>query len=236
MIADKDKIEQLIKQLEESIAYGKVDKDTKVYVPSPKEVLSMFDNIEAIKLANPIVGQDIEIYPKYIIESKVSVNIPSIGDMYATVGILINKDKAIIYSGATARACLNLSIFGAEYVSEVPFDTIESIEHLIEIAKSNVHKQVIHIIELKEQLESTEYDTVGFTKRKGELLETMSIDLLEYLIHAEEVLRDSSSIYYEEPLTDWLLLSAMTDKVKDKPILNRVKTTLALENVFTMNE
>jgi hypothetical protein len=240
MVNNKKELTDLIKQLEESIAFGKYNKDEiAICVPKPSDVIAIFgEDIEAIKLANPIVGEDVEIYPKYIIEARVSVDIPDMGDMYATVGILINKDKATIYSGATARACLNLSIFGAEYVTEVPFDTIESIEQLIETAKKNVFKQVLHILELKKDLEAVVFSEKEFTLRVGSLLlRNLPIELMEYLVHAAAVLRDESSIYFEEPLTDWLLLSAMTDKVKDKAsIMNRVKTTMALENVFTISE
>ncbi len=97
MINNKEQKELLLKQLTESAAFGKKKGDVKIYTPEASDIIKLFDNIEAIKVANPTIAQsneeDIEIYPKYILESRINTSIADMGDMYATVGILVNRDK-----------------------------------------------------------------------------------------------------------------------------------------------
>jgi hypothetical protein len=198
----------------------------------------LIPNASNVKLSNPVeVGDGGKVYytyPSFIIESK-HYNNEVIEGFSATLGMLVNynKNEYTIYTGATAAACLNLSIFGAEnlFTYSILGDIANLPDHL-KLAEDKMFDHLQRIKLIKERLENTTYSTLEFKNRKGKLLSDMSIPNLDYLKSAEDLMRTSGSIYYDMPNSDWKLLQACTDSVSDKLALKQLKVTLELEQYF----
>ena len=203
-------------QLMESLGEVKVAK-----YQGEKKGIKEYDNEE-----NPI-----SLFNKYLIEVKVD---DKNNDMYGTLGVIIEQNKNIfqVYSGLTAHACLNLTIWGADYVKKVKTIDYSNIHKYLENALSGLSTQEDFILSQLELLKNKVYSKEEFTKRKGVLLEKMNPSLFPYLFHAEEQFREKTSLYYDKPLSDWTLLSSMTDLIKDKGVNERVGKTLQLESLF----
>lgn len=213
-----------------------------VSYPAAEKIINQFGKVELVKLCEPlqITNKEdklFETYSKFILESKLYDN-EVIDGFYGTVGLLANydKNKFTIYSGATAWACLNLSIFGAGYVKE--YDLLghyDQVGDLVQKAKDVMVVQLEHIKKTKERLEAKTYTQEKYHQRKGELLQLFvetNTALIPYLTHS--TLQDVSedSIYLDMPLSDWRLLSTMTDLISKKGVNERVKKTLELEELF----
>jgi len=216
------------------------------YVHKGKELPTINQLIEKLKMTElSVVKADVPMevadngevyyaYPKVIFEFKHhSTELDN--QYFGTTGILVNftKGKFTVYGGVNAVACLNLSIFNADVIREFSFeDSFENVPEIMSQAKDKLASQITLFLETKERLEKKEYDTKTFEHRKGNILSTADVTLFPYLLHAEKQLRDGNSIYSDMPLTDWTLLQAMTDKIYDGSVSNRIKTTLALESLF----
>lgn len=230
----KENINWIINELKESSSFVKKE----VEYPLPNTFLEVFGEITRLDLDNPVeVGESGNVYkayPKFLMEKSLMED-EIIKGFYGTVGMLVNynSNKITIYSGATARACLNLSIFGATYVKE--YSLLNSIDILPEILSKATDDLALHLEEIKsvkERLERKVYSLKEFEHRKGEIFSKMDLSLLPYLKHAEEQFRTKDSLYFDMPDSDWKLLSAMTDLVKDKGVTARVNKTLKLESLF----
>ena len=185
-----------------------------------KKGIKDFDNEKQISLFN-----------KYLIEVQVD---DKNNDMYGTLGIIVEQNKNIfqVYSGLTARACLNLTIWGADYIKKVKAIDFSNIVKYLDSSLSGLATQEDFILSQLELLKNKVYSKEEFTKRKGVLLEKMNPVLFPYLFHAEEQFREKTSLYYDQPLSDWNLLSAMTDKISKEGVNSRVAKTLQLEKLF----
>ena len=207
-------------------------------IPHPSTVIDTmkeFGNIKMAKLSGKIEGlddnlQEIELINNYLIE----VQVDDEDEFYGTLGLIVQQgsSKVKIYSGLTAHACLNLSVFGADFVKDLKGIEIDLLKGFLDKGYKNLHKQSNGILEHVDRLKSNPYDAGKWTFKKGELLETMNPSLFGYLTNAEELFRTEGSLYYDQPLTDWTLLSAMTDKIKNEGISSRVNKTLQLERLF----
>jgi hypothetical protein len=210
--------------------------------PSAEKITNQFGKVEIIKLNKPLQITDkennlFETYSKFILESKLCDN-EVIDGFYGTVGLLANYDrnKFTVYSGATAWACLNLSIFGAGYVKEYNLlNHYEQVGDFVQKAKDVLIVQLEHIKKIKKKLEAKVYTLDKYHQKKGELLHLFvetSPGLIPYLTHA--TLQDISedSIYLDQPLSDWRLLSSMTDLISKQGVSSRVTKTLELESLF----
>ncbi len=185
-----------------------------------KKGIKDFDNENPISLFN-----------KYLIEVKVD---DKNSDMYGTLGIIVEQNKNIfqVYSGLTAHACLNLTIWGADYIKKVKTIDFSNIVKYLDSSLSGLATQEDFILSQLEFLKNKVYSKEEFTKRKGVLLEKMNPVLFPYLLHAEEQFREKTSLYYDQPSSDFNLLAAMTDKISKEGVNSRVAKTLQLEKLF----
>lgn len=235
--------EELLKEnlsiLKESDNYGRMYNGKVEIMPLATEVLNKFGNdISLVKVGSPTVieknGTIAKSYSSYVIESKLEDN-TIIEGFYGTVGVLVSnsQNKITVYSGANALACTNLSVFGAEYVQSMNLtQSLFTLEEILQQANISMTSRLENIKAIKEKLEAKTYGSIGFENRKGELVSRIDIGLFDYVKHAEKVLRDKNSIYSDQPYSDWLLLSAMTDKIKLESPAKRIESTLALEKLF----
>lgn len=225
-----------LKELQEANQYMR---RTKEY-PYPSSVITQLSGITSVKLDPAIEiadnGNVYQAYPKYIIESKRHADTLVKGFEY-TVGILVNanSNEFTVYSGLTARACLNLNIFGASFLVTMPLiENVDTIKLHYENAMDNVESQARFIKERREQLASVIYTDNQFKDRKGHLLSMMNTKLIPYLVHAEKELRDTKGLYYDMPQSDLKLLDAMTDLVSTQGVMAKVEKTLELEALFNV--
>lgn len=229
--------EELISMIEELKASNQFMK-REVQYPLPELFVNGFGDLVRLDMDDPIEvgdnGNVYKAYPKFLMEKSL-MDDEVIEGFYGTVGMLVNynSNKLIVYSGATARACLNLAIFGADYVREYPLlDFADAVPDILSKATDNLSKHLESIKQTKERLERRTFSSLQFEHRKGELLSRMDLSLLPYLKHAEEQFRTKDSLYFDMPHSDWKLLSAMTDLVKDKGVSARITKTLKLEELF----
>jgi len=209
-----------------------------VEVPHPSsviEIMKEFGDIKMAKLSGKIDGLDdnleeIQLINNYLIEVQVNDK----DEFFGTLGLIVQQgsSKVKIYSGLTATACLNLSVFGADYVKDLKGIEIELLKGFLDKGYKNLNKQTDVILSNVDRLKMNPYNVNGWTHKKGQLLEFMNPSLFGYLTNAEELLRDEKSLYYDQPLTDWNLLSAMTHKISTEGISSRVTKTLQLEKLF----
>lgn len=208
-------------------------------MPLPSEVLNKFSTeISLINVGSPTMveknGVIAKSYSSYVIESKLEDN-TIIDGFYGTVGILVSnsQNKVTVYSGANAVACTNLSIFGAEFIQQMNLtQSLSQLEEILYQANISMTSRLENIKQIKERLESNTYNTKQFEDKKGELISKIDIGLFDYVKHAEKQFRDANSIYFDQPYSDWLLLSAMTDKIKLESPSKRIESTLVLEKLF----
>lgn len=231
-------LEENIQTLKESDNYGRAYNGQVQVMPAAKTIVDMFNDISVVKVGSPTYieknGSMAKTFSSYVIEKKLEDN-TIIEGFYGTVGMLVSnsQNKATIYSGASAWACTNLSVFGAEYLQEMNLtQSLANIPNLIQVAESSMIQRLESIKAIKESLEAKQYNTKQFTDRKGEILNRIDLSLFEYVKHSEKVLRDKNSIYSDQPLSDWLLLSSMTDLISKQSPAKRIESTLALEKIF----
>lgn len=208
-----------------------------VVYPSAKSLIDVFGEVEIVKLpsANKLNENEktLYTYPRFILENKLYDD--ELEGFYGTVGMLVNyqSNKLHIYTGANAKACLNLSIFGADYVKE--YDLLSTLDVLPELLDKSVVflKQHLQIIEEKKtKLESVQYDSKHWENLKGNLISRMDLSLFPYLKHAETLIRDKDEKYLDMPHSDWKMLSLMTDLISKQGVTSRVTKTLELEALF----
>lgn len=230
----KEELTLMIEELKNSNQFMKRE----VQYPLPELFVENFGDLVRLDMDAPIeVGDNGNVYkafPKFLMEKSLMDN-EVIDGFYGTVGMIVNynSNKLIIYSGATARACLNLTIFGANYVREYPLlDFADAVPDILSKATDNLLNHLEFIKQIKERLERKTFSSIQFEHRKGELLSRMDLSLIPYLKHAEEQFRTKDSLYYDMPHSDWKLLSAMTDLVKEKGVSARITKTLKLEELF----
>jgi hypothetical protein len=209
-----------------------------VEIPHPSSVIDIikeFGDIKMAKLSGKIDGLDddlneVQLINNYLIEVQVNDK----DEFYGTLGLIISQgsSKVKIYSGLTAHACINLSVFSADYVKSLKGIEIDVLRSLLDKGYTNLPKQSELILGNVDRLKNNVYNDGNWTLKKGELLETMNPSLFGYLNNMEELLRTEGSLYYDQPKSDWTLLSAMTDKISKEGISSRVNKTLKLEALF----
>lgn len=227
-------MEQIIQKLKDSNI--RVISGNEIAHPnSVIEIMQGLGNIKVAKLSGKIDGLDdnfdeIQLINNYLIE----VDVLDKKEFYGTIGVIIQQgsNKMKVYSGLTAHACLNLTVWGADYVKSVNSIDIDVLKGLLDKSYMHLPKQSELILSNVDRLKSNVYNEGNWTLKKGDLLETMNPSLFGYLTNAEELFRTEGSLYYDQPLTDWTLLSAMTDKISKEGISSRVNKTLKLEKLF----
>ena len=179
-------------------------------------------------------GDKVEVFPKYIVETSLYDN-EVIEGFTGTIGLLVNNNSNTIsiYSGMMAHACLNLSIFNTEYIQVINLlNSLDTLEGILKLAEDKLFERLNYIKQVKDRLESIIYGEEAFQDKKGQVLNSLPLDLFGYLEHSERVLRDPASIYYNMPKNLWTLMSSYTDKIKHESPTKRLQSTLALEKMF----
>lgn len=207
-------------------------------LPLPSEVIGNMSDISLVKISNPTMIQKDDIiaksYSSYVVEKKLEDN-TIIEGFYGTIGMLISnsQNSLTIYSGANAWACTNLSVFGAEFMQKMNLtQSLNSIPELLRNAEAGMIFRLEEIKRIKESLEAKTYTNKGFEDLKGEIISRADLSLFEYIKHAEKVMRDKNIFYSDMPHSQWKMLSAMTDLVKNQSPSKRIDATLALESLF----
>ena len=231
----KEQLESLVK------SHQFVKPNSERDYPLASEIVSQFGEVEICKLGSEIAvadnGNVYSSYSSFILENKLFDN-QYIDGYFGTVGLLVNynKNKIKLYSGANAWACLNLSIFGADYVQE--FDLIQSVKLLPDLILKQQERLVSQfdvIAQIKEKMSKIEYNSKQWADRKGDLLSKMDLTLFSYIKHAEELDRSTDpklNLYLDQPNSDWKLLNMMTDLISKQGVSQRVTKTLELEELF----
>lgn len=207
-------------------------------IPHPSSIIDImkeYGEIKVAKLAGKVEGLDTDLNEVQLINNYlIEVSVDNKDEFYGTLGLIIlqGQDKVKIYSGLTAHACLNLTVWGADYVKSVNSIDIDVLKGLLDKSYMHLPKQSELILGNVDRLKNSIYFKDEWTMKKGELLEIMNPSLFGYLTNAEELFRDEKSLYYDQPLTDWNLLSAMTHKISTEGISSRVNKTLQLEKLF----
>lgn len=235
---EAEQLQENIQTLRESDQYARMYNSKVEVMPQPSVLLDMIEDISLVKVGTPTLiekqGVMAKSFSSYVIESKLEDNTVLEG-FYGTVGILVSnsQNKLTVYSGANAWACTNLSVFGAEYVSSMNLThSLQTLDNILGEARESMIQRLESIKAIKQRLEGNTYTTKAFEDRKGQLLSSIDLSLFEYVKHSEKVLRDKNSIYFDQPKSDWLLLSSMTDIISKQSPSKRVESTLALEKIF----
>lgn len=205
-------------------------------IPHPEEIINLmkkFGDIKVAKLSGKVEGLDddfneIQLVNNYLVEVSTDNS-----EFYGTIGVLVQQgsDKLKVYSGLTASACLNLSIFGADYIRPLKSIDLDILNSLLDKGANSLVAQTDLVKSIVNKLQNQIYSEETWQHTKGRLLNTMPTHLLPYLMWAEEQLRDNP-LYNRELLSSWLLLSAMTDKIKNESISSRISKTIELEDLF----
>ena len=208
----------------------------RIEIPHPTELLDIMaklGNFSHIKVGGTTNGlennDEISIVNNYLVEVRMDDS-----DFYGTCGLLVRQgaNKVQIYSGLTASACLNLSIFGANYIKESKIDIV-SLEAYLDKAANNLLKQKPMIEEKVDRMKNTFFNSDEWTKEKGRLLSILPDNCLPNLLHAEGLLRQEDSLYSDMDNSQWKMLSLLTDNIKNETVTSRIKKTLQLEAAFS---
>jgi hypothetical protein len=231
--------------IESSVNIVKEKNKKEVTMPHPmdiyhkfKEVLGVDDirvNIEDKKILSN-EGELQIAYDKYLfmadLNSEISFN--GIYPHSKKVGIIVcnSSNKMKIFSGMEAKACLNMSIFGADSIIEENINTILIKANVGKVLKVSEEKELQWKNKILNWINTTYNTESSWNNRKGEILTKMATNLFGYIKHAEEQMRDKNSLYYDMPDSDWKLLSAMTDKNKNVGLTSRINHIEQLEYLF----
>lgn len=236
----KEITEESLKTLNSSDRYGRVYNKKTEYMPLPSEIIEKFNlPIEFAKIGSSILTKtsdnvESEAFSTYVLEARLH-NDEVIEGYSGVVGLLVNnsQNKISVFSGVNAAACTNLNIFGAEFVKEINLiGSVKTLGAIVEEAKNGLFSRLESFKQVKERLEAKTYNTQQFVDRKGDLVNSMSLELFDYIKWMESVFRDKNSIYYDMPNSDWKLLQGLTDKIKNEGPNKRLQSTLALEKYF----
>lgn len=216
--------------------------DKEVIMPHPMDIYEKFVSIAGtdvrIEVEGKIMLSDTETkiaYDKYMFIADYPVNLDFNGNFHhqAKLGITVaNRSNVMkVWSGMEAKACLNMSVFGADSLQE---DKISPnlIKDMVLLSKKEIDNKIEDWQRKIWKLINTTYDAKSFEARKGKLLTNLPVNLFSYIKHAEEQMRDANSLYYNWEDSDWKLLSAMTDLNSKKGILNRINEIIKLEAQF----
>lgn len=208
----------------------------RIEIPHPSELLDILakvGNFSHVKVGGTTNGKEnddeISIVNNYIVEVKLDNS-----DFFGTVGVLVRQgsNRIQVYSGLTASACLNLSIFNANYIKESKIQ-LDVIEVLIDKAANNILKQKPMIEERIEKMRNTFLNSEEWLREKGRLLTVLPDSCLPNVVNLEHLLRDKGSLYAAWDNTSWKLLSCLTDSIKNEAVTSRLKKTLAIEAAFS---
>jgi hypothetical protein len=159
-----------------------------------------------------------------------------IGMVYALDTV---KPSMRIYSGESAWACTNLSIFGAKYIHEVPIMSgISSIyEKSLEYVEG-LAEQLSRFKTIYEDMTTRQYENEEIDRILGHILreanKNKSIGTTPVLSAVRD-LDDPKSKYgiQDHKTTSWNILSALTQYCTDKvDIYERANKTVLLTNLF----
>lgn len=220
--------------------YGRIYNGASQYMVEPIRILESFNQpLSMIKLGSPTLiekeEEEAKAYSSYIIESKMMED-EIIEGFFGTIGVLVQcgSNKISIYSGANASACLNLNIFGADFIQVQDLNKSANTlkDTLLEAEKSMTDK-LNYIKLMKQRLEAQMFaNEKAFNDYKGDVLSRLPLGLFGYMEHGEGKLRDANSMYHDMPNSAWKLLSCMNDKIKHESPTKRLQSTLALEKMF----
>lgn len=214
-----------------------------ITMPHPIEVFEKFKSVvdtDDIRvsiegkqmLENEGLAYGIDKY-MFIADIPKTINFDGLYEHNAKVGIIVaNKSNVMkVFSGMEARACLNMSVFGADSLLEEKI-SVGQIKDMTLLSKKEIDNKVEEWEKKINTWINCTYSGTAFLNRKGRLLDEAPINLFPYIKHAEEQMRDRNSQYYNMIDSDWKLLSCMTDLNKSKGILNRINDIIKLEGLF----
>ncbi len=229
-----------IQKLRESVCI--VDVQTQAACPHPSEMIDLFADygtVEAdIKGSVSLETQDGEKlsgYKVYLLRTQLQG--VELEGHYPDLGVLVNNTQrwAKVYAGFRAFACTNLMI-NAETILQTGLNTVE-VRTALNACAHLLVEQAGSYQRFLERLQNNTYNTQeAFNNRKGHIMSKIPMNLFSYIKHAEEQFRDPDSIYFNWENSDWKILSAMTDYVKNKAPLSHIDDTLLLQKIFIDGE
>ena len=199
-----------------------------------------------VSVANPISNKNVDTdevntaYPKVLVEAKVGTHVEGFDSV---IGLLYNLDgKPIIkaYSGENARACLNLTIFNAEYVFEQSLLTdYREIYAKTKLWKDNKEKEAE---EFKNTLKSLK-DSYITKKELNELIGNLLFRSAKSrigtspIVQATKYLQDPSSAYYiyqgsEFVCNQWNVFNSITQALNGSDMISKPTKTVSLAKLF----
>lgn len=190
---------------------------------------------DTVNVAYSRVGVKVTLPENYKINGHNSV----IGMVYA-----LDTAKPImkVYSGEDAEACLNLSIFGAQYFHSVEILAgTASIYERAELYIDGVEKQLAEFQKIYERLNDLQYKDGEIDKIMGYLLRSCYAN--KYIgtnpvLAALKDLENPKSVYAikENKTSAWNIYSAMTQYITDKvDIADKPTKTVMVSNLFHDN-
>lgn len=207
----------------------------RIEIPHPSElldILAKIGNFSHVKVGGTTNGKEdndeISIVNNYIVEVKLDDS-----DFFGTCGILVKQgcNRIQVYSGLTASACLNLSIFNADYIKESKIQ-LDVVEALVDKACNNLLRQKPMIEEKVDKMKNNFFTSEEWLREKGRLLTVLPDSCLPNVVNLEHLLRNEESLYAAWDNTSWKLLSCLTDSIKNESVTNRIRKTLQIEAAF----
>jgi hypothetical protein len=230
-----------IEEFVSSNGYVSKKANSEIIYPHPSNVVEAFRQSLGGNTINVLCDKPVSIhidnevqtaYTNYLLTSEVPGY--DIKGHKGQIGVIVDipKNKMVIYSGFEATACANLCTFGA--TSKVTLDVInlhQMSEGLYKVS-SHIAEQAEVFNATVERLMNVRYSNdIDMFRRLGEFTSVNNAPW-GFIKHASEQLLDETSIYYDWENSDWKILSAMTDNVKNKRVTSQIALTKQLESLF----
>lgn len=244
ILTQKEKIELI----EDSHRYVYMNAKEPITQPHPKDMLNEFSRIMQkdidevyIALGKPQMhiddkGTESITYPRYMLQAKMEDF--SFGEgLYnhiGNVGIVVDSksNKAKIYSGERAEACLNMLIFNADSIQEHKINSVNATTFDVAVKELEVNHRKMEEFVTKLRHERVYSTKDSWRKRIGELFETMDSSLYPLFTTAMKKMQDTKTMYYDMPLNDYRIYASMTDRIKDIGVNVQLDKSLAVKELF----
>jgi hypothetical protein len=220
----------------------------RAYIEPFLEKFKNFNGVEfTVETAASVInkeesGATNEAYGRVLVQAKLpsqyDVNEHSsiIGLVYA---LDIVKPVIKVFSGENAWACMNLSIFGAQYVHTVDIlSGTSSIYSRTESYVKSVEEQLAEFQKMYERLNDRTYKGQEINELLGHLLRegvrNKNLGILPITYAARELENEKSKYaIVDNSTTAWNVYSALTNFVTDKvDIAEKANKTLMISNLF----
>lgn len=163
------------------------------------------------------------------------------GEIGFVYGFDTQKPTMKVYRGARVSVCTNLSVFGADNLTEVLFTSshktlFDNVRRYVDTSIQDNEK----IKEIIDELSGTLYVGTELNELIGRIhRESVKITRLGVtpICDAVKYLSDSKSRYYaqNDTASGWIVYNAMTESIKRCNILDEASKSLLLERIFLNN-